>query len=518
MTTRSEGSSARFHSKAQPIPLHPRRAYLPDPTTSARSRGGRNKPLRVMKFGGSSVADAFCIEKVLDIIQAASCESDVVVVVSAMSGVTNTLIEAAARSESGDRERASAIFHQLRTQHDTAVAALVHSPSMRTSIRATLDGIFHEGDSLCGIVGRSGQLTPRDRDAISSLGERLSAPLVAAALSARGVICEPIEATELVVTDSCHGCAEPLLDATRRRCAERLRPLLDRGVIAVVTGFIGATSEGMLTTLGRGGSDFSATILGSALDADEVIIWTDVDGLMTADPRLVRAARTIDEISYQEAAELAHFGAKVLHPKTLRPVVQSEIPVWIRNTFAPDQPGTRISPAGRPSGREIKAITATGDVTLITINGSGLENWTEVLNCVFRATALIPADVLQIAHSLCNKDMHLVVASSLANSTIESLEQEFVRHLPEESVKDVTLDTAVAMLSVVGRNILDLSGMAARVLGAFAQENVHVFAAAQGISRCNVSFMVAQKDMEAALVAAHQALQMGVLRFEELSL
>ena len=157
---------------------------------------------------------------------------------------------------------------------------------------------------------------------------------------------EAIEATELIQTDSCHGSADPRMNVTGERCKARLRPLLRRGVVPVVTGFIGATAEGVLTTLGRGGSDYSATIVGAALDADEVIIWTDVDGLMTADPRLVPDASTIAEISYREAEEMARLGAKVLHPKTLRPVTQSGIPLWIRNTFAPELAGTKITPSG----------------------------------------------------------------------------------------------------------------------------------------------------------------------------
>ena len=199
------------------------------------------------------------------------------------------------------------------------------------------------------------ELTLRARDAISSLGERLSAPLVAAALASRGIEAEAIEATELVVTDSNHGAAEPQMETTRQRLRSPLRPLLQRGIVPVVTGCLGATAEGVLTTLGRGGSDYSATILGAALEADEVIIWTDVDGVLTADPRLVSGANTIPEISYSEAAELAFFGAKVLHQKALRPLMRSEIPVWICNTFAPERRGTKITPSGSQNSGGVKA-------------------------------------------------------------------------------------------------------------------------------------------------------------------
>jgi len=308
----------------------------------------RKKPLRIMKFGGTSVGDASSILRVVEIIRGASRESDLVVVVSAMSGVTNQLIEAAVQSALGDRLSVATIFHELRERHAAVVNALIHSAAERSRIGGEMGRLFQEGEQLCQSTTRIRELTPPTRDSISSLGERLSAPIVAAVLEEHEVASEAIEATALIQTDSCHGAADPHMDVTRKLCQERLRPLVQKGIVPVVTGFIGATVEGVLTTLGRGGSDCSATILGAALDADEVIIWTDVDGLMTADPRLVPDASTIAEISYREAEEMAHLGAKVLHPKTLRAVTQSGIPLWIRNTFAPELAGTKITPAGPP--------------------------------------------------------------------------------------------------------------------------------------------------------------------------
>src|SRR6266545_3392561 len=237
-----------------------------------------NGNLRVMKFGGTSVGNAECIRRVADIVARAAGEGPVVAVVSAMGGVTNRLMEAAQASTSGD----------------------------------------------------------------TSAGERLSARLLASALRESGVDATAVEAIELIVTDNHSGRAEPLMAETRERATARLEPLLAERSVPVVTGFIGATVDGKLTTLGRGGSDYSATILGAALDAKEIIIWTDVDGVLTADPRLVAEARTLQEISYNEAAELAYFGAKVLHPKTLRPVSEAGIPVWIRNSFFPQREGTKI--------------------------------------------------------------------------------------------------------------------------------------------------------------------------------
>ena len=347
-------------------------------------RGNAKRPLHVMKFGGTSVADAACIKRVVDIVQAAVLESDVVVVVSAMSGVTNKLVEAAAQSEAGNRERVAAIFDELKNRHELAAEALIHSVERRREITGQMDKLLQQASALCDDAVRRRQLSLRARDSITGLGERLSAPLVAAALAERGAASEAIEATEIVVTDGCHGAAEPHMDLTRERCAARLNPLLLQGIVAVVTGFIGATVDGALTTLGRNSSDFSGTIVGAALDADEVTLWTDVDGILTADPRVVPDARPILAMSYSEASDLAKLGAKVLHPKTLRPVMERGIPLSIRNTFAPDRPGTKITAAGPCGAPEVKALAATADVALITLRGSGDKQAKHVCGVPFR--------------------------------------------------------------------------------------------------------------------------------------
>src|SRR6202022_2508143 len=299
-----------------------------------------SKPLRVMKFGGTSVGDASCIARAAQIVARDANHSSIVVVVSAMKGVTNRLIAAATIAETGDREAGAVLADDLRKQHEAAMNALIPDRDKRAKLDVCLQEVLAEGQRLCEGTALLRELTPRTLDAISSLGERLSAPLVAAAVRELGLPSEAIEATELIVTDAFHGGAEPQMELTRAKSQARLRPLLEKGIAPVVTGFIGATAEGQLTTLGRGGSDYSATILGAAMDADEVIIWTDVDGVLTADPRLVPEARTIPVISYREAAELAYFGGTVMRPKTLNPVIQAAIPVWIRNSFAPDKLGT----------------------------------------------------------------------------------------------------------------------------------------------------------------------------------
>ena len=467
--------------------------------------------LRIMKFGGTSVGDGFRIAKVVEIIQAASREGHVVVIVSAMGGVTNKLIDAALQAEAGNIESVRTIFQQLRGQHDRAVTELIHSAAERDRIGRKMDSLFHEADRLCQGTVLLRELTPRTRDSISSLGERLSAPLLSAALAERGVASESIEASEVVVTDSYHGAADPQMGLTRERCEARLRPLVQRGVVPVVTGFIGATAEGVLTTLGRGGSDYSATIIGAALRADEIIIWTDVDGLMTADPRLVPAACTVPEISYREATELAYFGAKVLHPKTLSAVVQCAIPVWIRNTFAPAHHGTRITPTGPSDGGGVKALASIADVVLIRVGGVGIASMTDVLGRTFATTAAVRADVLLISQSSSQNDICLVVSSSVSKRTVEALRREFANDLAHEPDEHITVDSTVAIVAVVGHNLGGMSGILGRTFGALGQENVKVVAIAQGSSDCTISFVVARNDMKTALATAHREFQLGTL-------
>ena len=463
-----------------------------------------SKCLRVMKFGGTSVGDADCIERVVEIVRSSFRESNLVVVVSAMSGVTNRLTEAATRAEAGDRETVTSIFDCLRKQHKAAAVSLIRSAEERKRICLQIEQILQEGEHLCHGTILLNELTLRARDAISSLGERLSAPLVAAALASRGIEAEAIEATELVVTDSNHGAAEPQMEATRELCESRLRPLLQRGIVPVVTGFLGATAEGVLTTLGRGGSDYSATILGAALEVDEVIIWTDVDGVLTADPRLVSGANTIPEISYSEAAELAFFGAKVLHQKALRPLMRSEIPVWICNTFAPERPGTKITPSGCQNSSGAKALTAISEAAMITVGGPGIMGIRDLLGRTFTTIAAVRADVLLISQSSSQNNVCFAVPAALAECAVEALRREFAKDLAHEEAEHITLNPIVAIITVVGENMRGTPGIASRTCDALSRENVNVLAIAIGSSECNISLVVAKKDMKASLVAAHE--------------
>jgi aspartate kinase len=465
--------------------------------------------LQVMKFGGTSVGDASCIARTAQIIAKAAKENDCVAVVSAMSGVTNRLIEAANRAAMGNSEEGTVLVEELRKLHTATLEKLVAGAEARRHVLQKMEEVLVEGRRLLDGTALLRELTPRTLDAISSLGERLSAPLVAGALAELGVKSEAVEATELIVTDGFHGGAEPEMELTREKCAARLQPLLKAGIVPVVTGFIGASAEGKLTTLGRGGSDYSATILGGAMDADEVIIWTDVEGVLTADPRLVPEARTIPEISYREAAELAYFGAKVLHPKTLKPVVKAAITVWIRNSFAPEKLGTKITPEGRSIGGGVKALTAIRDVTLISVGGPGIVGVPDVVGRTFSTTAEVRANVLLISQSSSQNDICFIVSSTDAPRTVEALRKEFASDLAHHKVEHITVDPNIAIVAVVGENMRGTPGIAGKTFNALGRENVNLIAIAQGSSESNISFVVEEKAVKTALLTTHREFGLG---------
>ena len=472
--------------------------------------------LQIMKFGGTSVGNGECIARAAEIIAAAAREDRVVPVVSAMSGVTNRLVEAARRSEQGDANAGNELADILRQQHLQAIETLIKRQESRERLAKETEQIIDEVRGLCRGSSLLRELTPRTLDAISSIGERLSARLLAGALSELGLESVAVEATEVIVTDSDHGQAEPLMKGTRERASARLIPLLKENKIPVVTGFIGATAAGTLTTLGRGGSDYSATILGAALDATEVVIWTDVDGVLTADPRLVPEARTLREISYNEAAELAYFGAKVLHPKTLRPVAEAGIPVWIRNSFAPERHGTKITSTGHPTARGVKAITAISDVTLITVGGRGIVGLPGVAAKTFTAAANANANVLLISQSSSGNDICFIINSNDAGKTVEKLRQAFAHDLAHQQVEHITVNPDICIVAVVGDRMKGLPGIAGRTFSALGRRNINIIAIAQGSSEYNVSLVVDAEMMGEAVQWLHRefGLERRASRFE----
>ncbi|RPJ21310.1 MAG: aspartate kinase, partial [Chloroflexi bacterium] len=337
------------------------------------------KQTLVMKFGGTSVGSVDALIKVTQIIKEARARYPrVVVITSAMSGVTDLLLKCATLATQGNVESLPSAESTLREKHFSAADTLIQNAKLRESTKGEINCLIESLVDLCKAIAVLGEASPRALDAVASLGERMSVRLLGAVVESAGVRMKAIESSEFVVTNSHFQSANPDFQATTERTRQCLNPLFEAGLVAVTTGFIGATPEGVITTLGRGGSDYSAGIIGSVLPADEVWIWTDVDGVMTADPRLVASARTLPEISYSEIAELAYYGAKVLHPKTIRPLVEAGIGLRICNTFNPSHPGTHLVSNGHSNGKAskgeqvIKAVTAIRKQKLVTIEGRGM--------------------------------------------------------------------------------------------------------------------------------------------------
>lgn len=456
-----------------------------------------------MKFGGTSVGDASCIARAAAIVKSTAAQRPVVVVVSAMSGVTNRLVSASQRAEQGEQDFISSLIDELHIQHITALEVLTNNAKSRSETSAAIRDVLAELERLLLGTAMLRELTPRALDAISGIGERLSAPLVSAAVKELGVKATPVSATNLIVTDSHHGRAEPLMGPTRDRASSELKPLLDQNIVPIVTGFIAATPDGVQTTLGRGGSDYSATILGAALDAAETVIWTDVDGVKTADPRLVPEAQTIPEISYNEAAELAYFGAKVLHPNTLRPVTAAGVPVWIRNSFKPENLGTKITAKGNSSGGGVKALTAIKDVTMITVGGPGIVGLPDVLARSFAATAATRTNVFLVSQSSSQNDICFVIATADEKRALAALRDAFAPEIAEQTVEHVNTNPDVAIVAAVGENMRGIPGVAGRIFTVLGRENVNIMAIAQGSSEYNISVVIDKNSMQRALTTLH---------------
>ncbi len=465
----------------------------------------------VFKFGGTSVGDGPRIQKVADLVATHAAQGHAIVVaVSAMSGVTDALVRAARCAADGDDETFTSTQTTLAHQHFTALEQAVADPKMRPALREQMARGLEGFASLCRSIHVLGELTPRALDAVVSLGERLCVPMVAQALCERGLAAEPIVATELVVTDDDYSRASPLMEETREKARARLLPLLERGTLPVVTGFIGATRKGVVTTLGRGGSDYTATILGSALDADEVWIWTDVNGVMTADPRIIPDAQSLAEISYAEAAELSYFGAKVIHPKTILPAAEQDIPIRILNTFNPSHPGTRIVRTPQNNHRTAKAISAIRNLSLITVEGRGMQGVPGVAAKVFSSVAREGISVLMISQSSSEQNICFIVEGSSAPRALAALEKEFELERHRRNIDRIWAQDHVVIVAIVGAGMKGIPGISARVFGALGERQLNVISIAQGSSEYNLSVVVDERDADEAMRAIHAKFQMQV--------
>jgi aspartate kinase len=459
----------------------------------------------VMKFGGTSVGSPEAITQAVEIIGSSSQEWDrLVVVVSAMRGVTDMLIESAELAAKGDDASYQSIIAELRSRHQAVIDELLSDDGGREKLSALIDEYIGELAAYCRSIHVLGEVTPRGMDTITSLGERMNAQVVAAALVKKGLNAQAIDATELIVTDASYQNAVPLKEATQEKIQTQLEPLLERQVIPVVTGFIGATEDGIITTLGRGGSDYTSSILGDCLDAAEVWTWTDVDGVMTADPRIVPDARVIPELSFSEVSELAYFGAKVLHPKTLRPIIERDIPLWVKNTFNPSVPGTRIIRSSHAVKGKVTAISTIRDLSMITVEGRGMMGVPGIAARTFAAVARQGASVLMISQASSEQSICFVIPSEAAGAVIQSVETEMELELARRDIDRVWEQADIVIVTAVGAGLRHTPGIAGRLFSALGKEEINVIAIAQGSSEYSISIVVDEKDADYAMQQIHQ--------------
>ncbi|MBP1465067.1 aspartate kinase [Candidatus Chloroploca sp. M-50] len=460
----------------------------------------------VMKFGGTSVGSADAIRHVARIVADSHREHEVVVVVSAMNApdlrTTDTLIAAAKAAAAGNGEATGEVAPRLLDLHLRAAAELA-SPEECAALEPELQAMLTYLSNLSHSIAVLGELTPRALDLFSGLGERLNARLIAAALRSAGLAAEAVDATRLIVTDEHYGSASPLMDETRATSRAVLEPMLAQKIVPVVTGFIGATRAGVPTTLGRGGSDYTCGILGAVLEAKEVWFWKEVDGVLTANPKVVPEARTLPRLSYNEMGEMAYYGANVLHPKTVRPLVQQKIPIRIRNTFNPAHPGTIINGTDMPG--TARAVTAINDASLITVGGPGMLGLTGVAARIFGAVARVGANTLLITQASSEQSVCLAVPRAEAAAAVTALRAELAGDLSSHNVEHVEVLDQVVIIAVVGSGMRGTPGIAGRVFGALGNVGINIIAIAQGSTENNISLVVAASDGDDAVRAIHHS-------------
>ncbi len=450
----------------------------------------------VMKFGGTSVGSPEMILRTAELMK--STEEQKVAVVSAMSGITDLLIESAKLAGEGDKnykESLSVIAEKEKSAMKKLFGKeMPEVSSLLKELSDILNGIF--------LVG---ELTERALDTVKSFGERISARVVSEVLRKLGTKAVAVDANKFLVTNEEFGNAFPLFEESEMRAKKLFGRLSKEGVTPVVTGFIGATKDGKITTLGRGGSDFSATIIGRILDAREVWIWTDVNGVMSADPRIVNDARSLKYISYNEASELSYFGAKVIHPKAILPVYDKKIPVRILNTFEPEFEGTLITEKEHGKGY-VKAITVIKDISLLTVFGKGMLGVPGIAERVFRCAAETKSNVLMISQSSSEQNICFAVQKKDSEALAKRLKSEFEKEIKEGAVEGIVSDSNIAIVSAVGAGIKSAPNVSGKIFSSLGRNGINVIAIAQGSSDYNVSFAVKKRWAKDAIKILHKEL------------
>ncbi|HPG38297.1 MAG TPA: bifunctional aspartate kinase/homoserine dehydrogenase I [bacterium] len=453
--------------------------------------------LRVLKFGGSSLATAERVNNVANIVTGDySGKEPLILVLSAVGGITDQLI-LAARTAEAQGAKALEIVSAIKQRHNNVFAAQLEDAKINTEITAT----FTELEDIIKGVSLVRECSLRTLDLVESFGERLCNRLMSVLLVQRGFKAEFVDSRELVLTDRRHGGARVDFEETYKRIKKRIK----ENKIYVVTGFIGATQDNVTTTLGRGGSDYSAAIFGAAMDVDKIEIWTDVDGFMSADPRMVTNAFVLPRVSYEEAMELSYFGAKVIHPQTLVPAIKKNITILIKNSFSPANPGTIISPEKGDFEHPVKGIASFHGISMLNIQGSGMVGVPGIAGRLFSALAAKSINVIMITQASSEHSISLAVLSSEAESAKETIETEFSTEILAGIIDQVETTNNLAIIAAVGENMAGKPGISGKLFGALGQNSINIKAIAQGSGERNVSLVVNSSQADKAVNVMHSA-------------
>lgn len=464
-------------------------------------------PLEVWKFGGASLADAAAIRRAAGLI--ATHQGPLVVVCSALGGVTDLLLEGARVAMAGDDKQAARLAARLVTRHSHVVRELVPAGPARRALLATIEVAAREFRDLCAAVRVLGHLAPRASDMLVSRGERLSAAIMAATLSAAGVKSRLVDALEVIETDDHFGSAAPHLSVITRQARRIIRPLIARRIVTVVPGFIGRAPDGSVTTMGRGGSDLTATLLARALGAAQAVLWKDVPGILTADPRLVPDARLIPELHHREAAEVAHYGAKVLHPRALIPIAGTRITLRVRSFIDTNLPGTEVTARRGAPGHPVKALAIVRGQAVVTVAGKGMAGVHGIAARTFTAVNAERLSVSTIFQASSENSIGFTLPESEADRAVRAIKAAFADELSSGLIDNVTARPQMAVIAVVGDGMVGTPGIAARVFTALANAGISVVAIAQGSSERNISFVVGEADAAEAARRVHTAFQLS---------
>src|SRR5919199_62527 len=462
----------------------------------------------VMKFGGTAINSAEKVRHIANLIKShkEKGSNEIIGVISAARGMTDKISSIPFNIKRGDKLFITDFLKNTRHVHLSIIDQAINNEMIKNEAQNVITALIKElEDILTGIV-LLGEITPKSLDYLMSFGERLSTPIVSFALRDIGSLSEYLTGKEAgILTDSNYGEARPLMDTTRLRVVHKIEPLLSSNVIPLVTGFIGADQNGNTTTIGRGGSDYTATIIASSIGADEVWFFGDVDGLMTADPKIVSDAKVIKEVSFAEAMEMALFGAKYMHPRALEPVMDTKIPIRIRNAFKVEHQGTLITQnLTKTSQRTVKSISTIRHTALIDVSGGGMVGAPGTAAKIFDALAKNRVNIMMISQSPSESSISIVVRRDELDKAITTLELNLLGKI----VKRVNINNDVAVIAAVGSGMRGIKGVAARVFNAVAKRNVNVIMIAQGSSELNLAFVVNDSDCEQAVSALHDEFEL----------